>query len=87
MTAGRVHLPDGGDVSEARVSIASGPVPTPDVALLTDDEGRFELRAPTANLYEVAIHADGLAPKVVQIDAREGERRIVMDVEMSSETE
>lgn len=84
--SGRVHLPDGRAVSEARVSIASSPVPTPDVALLTDDDGRFELRAPTAGRYEVAIHADGLDPQVIQIDAREGEPRVAMDVELSPQT-
>ena len=37
---------DGGPVPDATVAIVAGSVPTPEIALLADDEGRFSLRLP-----------------------------------------
>jgi hypothetical protein len=83
--AGRVHLPDGTPIVEARVSIASGPVPTPDVALLTDGEGRFRLHVPTSGHYEVACHADGMAPASVRVAISSDVSSIDVDLEMTKD--
>lgn len=80
---GRAHLADGSPVVEARVFIASGPVPTSDVAMLTDEDGRFMLRAPVPGSYEIACHADGLAPALVRFEAPGDKDVVEIDFEMA----
>lgn len=80
---GRVHLADCSPVVEARVFIASGPVPTTDIATLTDGDGRFALRAPAPGSYEVACHADGFAPARVRFEVTDDEELEQIDVEMT----
>jgi Carboxypeptidase regulatory-like domain len=77
---GRVHRADGSAVPEARVFFVSAPVAVPDVALLTDDGGRFALYAPAPGRYEVGCHAEGLEPASVAIDV--GESEMEVDVEL-----
>ena len=62
VVAGVVRGPDGQQLPLARVFIARGPVPVPDVAALTDAEGRFTLSLPASGSYEVACVAEGYAP-------------------------
>ena len=40
---GRSHLADDSPVIEARVFFGAAPVPMPDIATLTDEDGRFSL--------------------------------------------
>ncbi|KUG57221.1 hypothetical protein AVL62_15455 [Serinicoccus chungangensis] len=49
---------DGGPVPGARVALEAGPVPLPDVALLTGADGTFALDLPTPGEYVVAAHGD-----------------------------
>ncbi len=65
---GRAHLADDSPVIEARVFFSTSPVPLPDIATLTDDDGRFSLYAPAQGHYEIACHADGHDPATVPID-------------------
>ena len=62
VVAGVVRGPGGEQLPLARVFIARGPVPVPDVAALTDAEGRFSLSLPATGSYEVACVAEGYAP-------------------------
>ena len=62
VVAGVVRGPHGQQLPLARVFIARGPVPVPDVAALTDAEGRFTLSLPATGSYEVACVAEGYAP-------------------------
>jgi hypothetical protein len=62
IVAGAVRGPAGEPVPQARVFIARGPVPVPDVAALTDAEGRFTLSFPAPGTYGVACVAEGYAP-------------------------
>jgi Carboxypeptidase regulatory-like domain len=55
-------------VPEARVFIAGGPVPVPDIAALTDADGRFTLSLPMQGSYEVACVAEGYAPSSTTIE-------------------
>ena len=49
--SGIVRTADGQPVASARVFFVSSPVPVPDVALLTDRNGRFSLTAPAPGVY------------------------------------
>ena len=79
---GRSHLADDSPVIEARVFFGTGPVPLPDIATLTDDDGRFSLYAPAPGRYEVVCHADGLEPATVPIDVDGMSDSIEVDIEM-----
>jgi hypothetical protein len=48
-----------GPVAMARVTIESSPRPVPDLAGLTDTEGRFTLSTVGPGRYLVAVHAQG----------------------------
>ncbi|WP_202879515.1 carboxypeptidase-like regulatory domain-containing protein [Serinicoccus kebangsaanensis] len=48
----------GSPVPDARVALEAGPVPVPDVALLSDGDGQFWLDVPQPGEYVVAAHAD-----------------------------
>ena len=48
-----------GPIPTARVTIESSPRPLPDVAALTDDDGRFTLSTDGPGRYTVAVHAEG----------------------------
>jgi hypothetical protein len=56
----------------------------PDIAALTDDDGRFSLYAPAPGAYELVCHADGLDPATVPIDVLPGSESIAVDVELGS---
>jgi hypothetical protein len=51
----------GRPVSQARVYFTAGPVPLPDIAALTNDQGEFSLSAPADGNYEVECAADGFS--------------------------
>jgi hypothetical protein len=79
---GRAHRVDDSPVSEARVFFVTSPEPLPDIAALTDDEGRFALHVPAPGTYEIACHADGFEPMSQSVDVREGER-VEVDFELT----
>jgi hypothetical protein len=81
---GSVHRADGGAVAEARVFFSASPVEVPDVALLTDGEGRFTMHAPAPGHYELSCHADGLEPATVAIDLGAGEEEVQVDIELKT---
>lgn len=60
----------GQPVAGATVIFTESPVPVPDVAALTDDEGKFSLAAPAPGHYELLVNAAGHAEK--HIDAEVG---------------
>jgi hypothetical protein len=79
---GRAHLADDSPVSEARVFFAAAPVPLPDIATLTDDDGRFSLFAPAPGRYELVCHADGLKPASLPIDVGADSANVELDIEL-----
>jgi Carboxypeptidase regulatory-like domain len=79
---GRAHLLDDSPVIEARVFFTTSPMPLPDIATLTDDDGRFALYAPAPGRYEVVCHADGHDPTTVPIDVDGVSESVEVDVEM-----
>jgi Carboxypeptidase regulatory-like domain len=75
-----VRASDGQPIAGARVFFASGPGRFPDVAALTDNEGRFTLSAPTPGIYQIEAAADGFAASRNAVDVR---RRRQVDMEIS----
>ncbi|GHE39349.1 hypothetical protein GCM10018785_06190 [Streptomyces longispororuber] len=57
---GRVRDASGAPVPGAHVLFTDGPRPLPDIAAVTDAEGRFSLGAPTAGRYTLTCRADPL---------------------------
>jgi Carboxypeptidase regulatory-like domain len=77
IVAGVVRGPAGEPVPQARVFVARGPVPVPDIAALTDAEGRFALSLPAAGTYELACAAEGYLPTSATVEVTgEQERRL-----------
>jgi hypothetical protein len=58
----------GKPIAQAPVYFTNGPVPLPDIAALTDEEGAFTLTAPTRGSYTIACAAEGFAPTEVSIE-------------------
>jgi hypothetical protein len=81
---GRAHRSDGSAVADARVFFSVSPVAVPDVALLTDDQGRFTLFAPAPGHYELACHAEGLEPATVSLDILAGQEEVQVDIELTA---
>jgi hypothetical protein len=79
---GRAHLADDSPVVEARVFFIEAPVPVPDIATLTDEQGRFSLQAPASGRYELVCNADGHDPATVAIDVDEGSEIVEVDIEL-----
>jgi len=65
---GTVHDQAGKPVPAARVWIAAAPVPVPEIASLTDDDGGFLIAVPTPGPYEIAATADGFASERKLVD-------------------
>lgn len=72
---GFVRDASGTPVTGANVLFTAGPQPLPDIAALTDAEGRFSLIAPTAGQYTLTCRADpltgppGTAEATVRVEA------------------
>jgi hypothetical protein len=62
LISGIVRSADGKPVTGASVFFASGPGSFPDIAALTDGQGRFALSAPSPGTYEIECAASGFAP-------------------------
>ncbi|MFE6161270.1 carboxypeptidase-like regulatory domain-containing protein [Streptomyces sp. NPDC056486] len=58
---GVVRDASGTPVTGAHVLFTDGPQPLPDIAALTDAEGRFSLSAPTTGVYTLTCRADPLS--------------------------
>jgi len=80
---GWAHLADGTSVGEARVFFTGSPVPLPDIAALTDDDGRFSLFAPSPGRYQLVCHADGFDPASVTVDVGGDAGTVEVDIELS----
>lgn len=58
LISGHVVDEQGQPVAWARVMFARGPVPMPDVASMTGEDGRFTLSVPANGPYEILIVSD-----------------------------
>ena len=68
----------GRPVARARVYFVKAPVSVPDVAALSDDQGRFTLSAPEAGAYEIGASSDtqGSASAPIAVGERGGQLQI-----------
>jgi len=58
MISGRVIDADGRGIAGARVMVTSAPGPVPDMAMLTDADGRFVIGAAVPGDYTIAANTD-----------------------------
>lgn len=80
--SGTVRDAKGNPVAQARVYFTAGPVPLPDIAVLTDTRGAFSLSAPSPGTYEIGGAADGFTPTSVTVNVtpdRETKAEIVLE--------
>jgi hypothetical protein len=68
---GTVTGPDGAKIAEASVYFIEGPVPLPDIAQLTDEEGRFRLAAPAPGTYRIGARAPGFETAEVKVEVQD----------------
>jgi hypothetical protein len=80
--AGVVRGPAGEPVPLARVYVAGGPVPVPDIAALTDAEGRFTMSLPAPGAYELGCAAEGYAPSSTTVEVT-GERELELELRLA----
>ena len=71
--SGTVLDPDRQPVADARVYFIEGPVPLPDLAILTDRNGEFTLTAPAAGTYKIGCTANGFEPTSVTVNVKRGQ--------------
>lgn len=71
----------GHPVAGATVLFADSPVAVPDIAVLTDDEGRFSLAAPAPGHYELLVNAAGHGEKRIDAEAGAG-KRVPLSIEL-----
>ncbi|HKH48973.1 MAG TPA: carboxypeptidase-like regulatory domain-containing protein [Thermoanaerobaculia bacterium] len=67
---GTVTGPNGAKIAEASVYFVEGPVALPDIAQLTDDEGRFRLAAPAPGTYRIGVRAPGFEAAEVTVEVQ-----------------
>ncbi len=77
MISGTVLDPHRQPVSDAQIYFIEGPVPLPDVALLTDSKGRFTLGAPAPGMYTLGCHADGFVSTSIAVNVKRGQENQV----------
>jgi len=70
--AGVVRTDDGRPIPGASVYFIQGPVPLPEIAMLTDEAGGFVMSAPVDGSYEIGARADGFAAGTVTVQVRGG---------------
>jgi protocatechuate 3,4-dioxygenase beta subunit len=81
LVKGTVRDPAGNPVAGARVFFTGGPTPLPDIAALTDAEGRFALSAPAPGTYQLECHSEGFGPAKVSVTVPAvGETQIVIEL-------
>lgn len=76
LIAGTVLSAAGQPVAQARVFVLASPGSLPDVALLTDADGRFTLSAPRPGSYEIGASTDGLGSGRTVVMVGPGDARV-----------
>ncbi len=67
LISGGVCNESGKLVANARIYFTESPMPLPDIAMLTDSNGKFTLLVPSTGKYGIGCYADGFAPKTVTL--------------------
>lgn len=82
--SGIVLDPQGKAVSDARVYFTSAPVALPDIALLTDSNGKFSLSAPSTGIYTLECRAEGFAPITSTVTVT-GNQEVHLEIRLKTE--
>lgn len=72
----------GNPIEDARAYFLEGPSPVPDIAVLTDGDGRFTLSAPVPGTYRLQVAAEDFSPVTRVLDIT-GEPRLDIAVRLS----
>jgi hypothetical protein len=81
--SGVVKDNNGNAISGARVSFVSGPVPLPDIAALTDNNGTFVISAPVQGEYIIEIVSEQLIVKKVKIAIESNNQKKHIEINLS----
>ncbi len=76
---GRVFDADGEPVPDALISIVASTVPMPEIALISDDQGRFALRLPAGHFTLRAHGSDGSEGEI-EVDGAPSTSSIVIQL-------
>lgn len=81
---GIVHDLNKQPIIQARVYFISSPTALPEIAALTDNEGKFSLAAPVEGAYQLGVIADGFMPASVTVAVVEGEQEVKLKITLKS---
>jgi hypothetical protein len=74
---GTVTGPDGERIEEASVYFMEGPVPLPDIAQLTNEQGEFRMAAPVPGTYRIGVRAGDSEPIEMTVEIRDEPEQVV----------
>lgn len=74
LISGVVSDNSGEPIAEARIYFTDSPMPMPDIAMLTDSNGKFTLSVPLTGKYGIGCYADGFAPKTTTVMIESGQK-------------
>lgn len=74
---GKVTGAGGQAIAQARIYIKHSPVPAPDIAMLTDQQGAFILSVPSSGNYTIGCQADELGSGEATITVNEGQDNLL----------
>lgn len=88
MTIIRGHVVDlqSHPVAEVAVYIVSSPVSMPDIAQLTDEQGRFTISVPVPGRYTVGVRSEGGGAVQTEVDIK-GEEPVSVEVQLTASEE
>jgi hypothetical protein len=70
LVSGKVIDAQGRPVAGARVFFSRSPLPVPDVALVTGDDGSYTMSAPSEGHYEITAVADEHGSTKAEVEVR-----------------
>jgi hypothetical protein len=77
LISGIVRTVQGKAIPQARVYVSNAPVSVPDVAALTDDQGRFSFSVPAPGRYTLESAAEGFAQASSVLDVHQNQTNTV----------
>lgn len=80
LISGTVVDRDGRPIADARVAFSGGPVPMPDLAMLTDDRGQFTVAVPVHGTYELTFTADPHPPQTTTVVVQEDQTNVSVTI-------